>query len=60
LTRFDVVTSRRTKAFHHYSVGGELTVEEESVLDERVEEVTCRWCGHGNAVEVVKTEPPPE
>lgn len=57
LTRFDVVTSRRTKAFHHYSVGGELTVEEEDVLDERVEEVTCRWCGHGNAVEVVETDP---
>jgi hypothetical protein len=45
LTRFDVVTSRRTRAFHHFSVGGELTIEEEVVLDERVEEVTCRWCG---------------
>ena len=45
LTRFDVVTSRRTRAFHHFSVGGELTIEEETVLDERVEEVTCRWCG---------------
>jgi DNA-directed RNA polymerase subunit M/transcription elongation factor TFIIS len=60
LTRFDVVTSRRTKAFHHYSVGGDLTVEEENVLDERVEEVTCRWCGHGNAVEVVEIEPSAE
>ena len=45
LTRFDVVTSRRTRAFHHFSVGGELTVEEETVLDEQVEEVACRWCG---------------
>jgi hypothetical protein len=45
LTRFDVVTDRRTRAFHHFSVGGDLTVEEEMVLDERVEEVTCRWCG---------------
>ncbi len=57
LTRFDVVTSRRTKAFHHYSVGGDLTVEEEDVLDEKVEEVTCRWCGHGDAVEVVEIQP---
>jgi hypothetical protein len=47
-----VVTARRTKAFHHYSVGGALTVEEEEVLDETVEEVSCRWCGHGNAIEV--------
>ena len=44
LTRFDVVTTRRTRAFHHYSVGGELTLEEETVLGENVEEVTCRWC----------------
>ena len=53
LTRFDVVTDRRTRAFHHYSVGGELTVEDEDVLSEGVVEVTCRWCGHGRAVEVL-------
>ena len=45
LTRFDVVASRRTRAFHHFSVGGELSVEDEEVLDETVESVTCRWCG---------------
>ena len=28
LTRFDVVSSRRTRAFHHFSVGGELSVED--------------------------------
>ena len=53
LTRFDVVTSRRTKAFHHYSVGGELSVEEVEVLNESVEGVSCRWCGNGNAIEVI-------
>lgn len=45
LTRFDVVARRRTRAFHHFSVGGDLTVEEEAVLEESVEAVTCRWCG---------------
>jgi len=45
LTRFDVVASQRTKALYHYSVGGELTVEDEVVLDARVEQVTCVWCG---------------
>jgi hypothetical protein len=45
LTRFDVVATRRTQAFHHFSVGGELSIEDERVLDERVETVTCRWCG---------------
>jgi len=54
LTRFDVTTSRRTRAFHHYSVGGELTVEDEEVLAEQVEEVSCRWCGTGTGVEVLE------
>ncbi|MHB8680906.1 MAG: hypothetical protein ACYDA2_02275 [Acidimicrobiales bacterium] len=53
LTRFDVVTDRRTKAFHHFSVGGELTVEDEQVLSEEVVEVSCRWCGHGRSVETL-------
>jgi hypothetical protein len=50
LTRFTVVSSRRTSAFHHFTVGGDLTVEEEDILDERVESVTCRWCGTGGGV----------
>lgn len=54
LTRFDVVTTRRTQAFHHFSVGGELSVEEEKVLDEQVEVVTCRWCGAaGDTIQVL-------
>jgi len=54
LTRFDVVAVRRTEAFHHYSVAGELTVEDEVVVDERVEEVRCRWCGaSGDGIEAV-------
>jgi len=51
LTRFDVTVVRRSRAFHHFTIGGELTVEDEQVLSERVEEVSCRWCGHGRAVE---------
>lgn len=51
LTRFDVVASRRTRAYHHFSVGGELRVEDEVVLDETVEEVSCRWCGSGAGIE---------
>jgi hypothetical protein len=57
LTRFDVLASRRTRAFHHYSIAGELTVEEEDVLDDRVEQVTCRWCGAtGDAIERVPVD----
>ena len=56
LTRFDVTTSRRTRAFHHYTVGGELQVEQEEVLAEVVEDVSCRWCGHGRGVEALTSD----
>jgi hypothetical protein len=58
LTRFDVVTSRRTRAFHHFSVGGDLSVEDVEVLEESVEDVTCRWCGNGTAIEVIEDDVP--
>ena len=51
LTRFDVTVTRRTRAFHHYSIGGELEVEDTEVLSETVEEVACRWCGSTTHVE---------
>ena len=54
LTRFDVTVTRQTRAFHHYSLGGSLQVEEEQVLAEHIDDVSCRWCGHGRAVEVVR------
>ena len=45
LTRFDVIAVRRTRSFHHYTVGGELAIEDEELLDETIESVVCRWCG---------------
>jgi hypothetical protein len=54
LTRFDVTTTRRTRAYHHFTVGGELTVEDEELLSEVVEDVSCRWCGSGRAVEELR------
>jgi hypothetical protein len=51
LTRFDVTTTSRSRAFHHFTVGGDLQIEDEEVLSVVVEDVTCRWCGHGRAIE---------
>ncbi len=50
LTRFDVVARRRTRAYHHYTVGGDMQVEDVEVLDDEVESVTCRWCGPAGRV----------
>ena len=56
LTRFDVVSTRRSRAFHHFTVGGELEIEDEQVLSETIESVTCHWCGTGSSV--VQAQPP--
>ena len=58
LTRFDVTVTSTVRSFHHYSVGGELSVEESEVLSERVDAVECRWCGPSGAVEELPVTPP--
>ena len=45
LTRFDVTVTRRTLEYHHFSVAGELDIEDRELLAEQVEQVSCRWCG---------------
>jgi len=56
LTRFDVTLTRTERAFHHYTVGGDLHVEDSEVLAEHVDAVSCRWCGHGRAVERIEDD----
>ena len=56
LTRFDVIESRRTRAYYHFTVAGELQIEEEEVLDAERERVTCRWCGLSDRIEEIPQE----
>lgn len=51
LTRFDVVETRTTRAYYHFTLGGELTVEDEEVLESRRDRVTCRWCGSSDQID---------
>ncbi len=61
LTRFDVIATRRTREFHHFSVGGELSVDDTALLEERIESVTCRWCGaSGATIELLEDGAPAE
>ena len=56
-TRFDVFETKRVRAFHHFSLGGDDSVEEEEVLHREVEKVVCRWCGAAGAeVEEVRAD----
>jgi hypothetical protein len=49
-TRFDVFETKRVRAFHHFTLGGESTIDEEEVLDRSVEKVVCRWCGSSDQI----------
>jgi hypothetical protein len=53
-TRFDVYETKRVRAFHHFTLAGDLSVDEEEILELTVERIVCRWCGSSDAVE---TEP---
>lgn len=52
VTRFDVVSTTRSRTFQHFDLGGERHVEEDEVLALEVESVTCRWCHRDDAIEV--------
>lgn len=52
VTRFDVVATTRSRAYHHFDLGGDGSVDEEEILERRIESVTCRWCGRDDAIAV--------
>ncbi|MFP4150155.1 MAG: hypothetical protein ACLFUG_04315 [Nitriliruptoraceae bacterium] len=56
VTRFDVVSTARTRRYLHFDLGGAAVVEEEEVLEEQVRSVTCRWCARSD---VIRIEPAP-
>ena len=49
-TRFDVFETKKVRGFHHFTLGGEVTIEEEEVLERAVERVVCRWCGSADQI----------
>ena len=52
-TRFDVYESVRRRRYHHLTLGGEVTVDEEELLERTVERVVCRWCDRSDSIEHV-------
>lgn len=51
-TRFDVFENKRVREFRHFTLGGDVTIEEEEVLESSVERVVCRWCGSADQIVV--------
>lgn len=56
LTRFEVTVTRRTRAFHHFTIGGDLSIEDAEVLSEEIEPVICRWCDSSASVVVIDAD----
>ncbi len=50
-TRFDIYETVRRRRFEHASLGGEIAVEEEEILDREIEKVVCRWCDRSDGIE---------
>ena len=57
-TRFDVFESKRVRAFQHFTLGGDMEVEEEEVLESEIERVVCRWCGSSDIEQEQAAEEP--
>ncbi len=55
-TRFDVYETLRRRRFAHFTLGGEMNVDEEEILDATIERVVCRWCERSDAIEIVAPE----
>lgn len=53
LTRFDVTRTRRTTEYWHFDLAGEHRVEETSTERDDLADVTCRWCGRSDPIELV-------
>lgn len=53
LTRFDVTRTRRTAEYWHFDLAGDHEVENTEVLSQTIEQVSCRWCGRDDAIEVI-------
>lgn len=49
-TRFDVFESKRVRQFQHFTLAGDVTIEEEEVIERTVERVVCRWCGSADQI----------
>lgn len=59
-TRFDVLETKKLRAFHHFTLAGEVSIEEEETLEHTIESVTCRWCGSNDVLVAGGPEADPE
>ncbi len=52
-TRFDVYETLTRRRFAHFTLGGDLEVDEEEIVSATVDRVVCRWCERDDGVETL-------
>lgn len=53
--KFEVIRFKKSTAYHHFNLAGELIeILEERVHADVTEKVTCIWCADGGNVEVME------
>lgn len=57
-TRFDVYERLDRRRFLHFTLGGDMDVDEEEVFSSDVQRVVCRWCDRDDAIETIEAESP--
>ncbi len=57
---FDVTRTSTVREFVHLDLAGQGRVEEQTVLDERIDQVRCRWCDRDDQIELVPRTDQPE
>jgi hypothetical protein len=50
-TRFDIYDRVVRRRFAHFSLGGDVSYEDEEILDRTVDRVVCRWCERDDSIE---------
>jgi len=51
-TRFDVYEDLSRRRFLHFTLGGDMEVDEEETLSHTTKRIVCRWCDRDDAIEV--------
>lgn len=53
LTRFDVQRRTQVRQFWHVDLAGDVQIDGEEILEDRVDVVTCRWCSSSDRIQIV-------
>ena len=57
-TRFDVYDTVRRRRFEHATLGGEISIDEEEIIERRVDRIVCRWCDRDDGIEELRADRP--